>query len=253
VLAEEENVREAFARLASGLPGELVVAVGPWPGGDVLVLGEDRPFHAWSTIKVPVLVALLTLVHREALTPEHSELARLAITESDNSAILALFVLLEGLAGGSTGAAAVMERLFRLAGDSNSRVALAPPPPGAITPFGQTGWSAADSARFFAALSGGRLLSEADTRYMLDVMARIIPEQRWGLGSLRQPSAFKGGWGPEPNGMCLVRQGGVMLDSGMVISLVAQPPVGADSFDVGAQMLSQAAAWTVHELARHRP
>jgi hypothetical protein len=250
---EEENPQEAFARLTSGLPGELVVAVAPWPGGDVLVLGEDRPFHAWSTIKVPVVVALLTLVHREALTPEHRELARLAITESDNPAILELFVLLEGLAGGSPGAATVIERLFRLAGDCNTRVALAPPPPGAITPFGQTGWSTADSARFLAALARGRLLREADTRYVLDLMAAVIPEQRWGLGSLHQPSAFKGGWGPEPNGMCLVRQGGVMLDSGAVISLVAQPPVGEDWFDVGAQMLSQGAAWTVHELPRHRP
>jgi hypothetical protein len=252
VLAEEENVREAFARLASGLPGELVVAVAPRPGGEVLVLGEDRPFHAWSTIKVPVVVALLTLVHREALTPAHRELVRLAITESDNPAILELFVLLEGLADGPPGAAAVIERLFRLAGDSNTRLVLGPPPPGAITPFGQTGWSAADSARFFAALAGGRLLSEADTRYVLDLMAAVIPEQSWGLGSLRQPAAFKGGWGPDPNGMCLVRQGGLMLDSGTVISLVAQPPVCDNSFDLGVQMLTQAAGWTVAELARQR-
>ncbi len=234
---------EAFACLASGLPGELVVAVAPRPGVEVLVLGEDRPFHAWSTIKVPVLAALLSVVHRDALLPEHRELARLAITESDNRAILELFVLLEQLAGGSPQAAAAIERLFRLAGDANTRVALAPPPPGAITPFGQTGWSAADSARFFAALAGGLLLSAADTRFVLDLMGRVIPEQRWGLGSLRRPAAFKGGWGPEPNGICLVRQDGVMLDSGTVIGLVAQPAAVEDSFAVGVQMLSHAAQW----------
>ncbi|HWD85290.1 MAG TPA: hypothetical protein VG321_06040 [Solirubrobacteraceae bacterium] len=244
MVAEEENVWEAFARLASGLPGELVVAVAPWPDRGALVLGEDRPFHAWSTIKVPILVALLTLVHREALTPEHRELARLAITESDNSAILELFVLLEGLAGGSTGAAGVLERLFRLSNDDRTAVTLAPPPPGAITPFGQVGWRAADSVRFFAALAGGRLLSAADTRYVLDLMAQVIPEQRWGLGRLREPVAFKGGWGPEADGTCLVRQSGVVFrDGATAVSFVAVPPPGEESFDVGVGMVSQAAEW----------
>ena len=237
-------MREAFARLASGLPGELVAAVAPWPDGDALVLGEDRPFHAWSTIKVPVVAAILTLVHQEALMPEHRELARLAVTESDNLAILELFVLLEGLAGGAPEAAAVIERLLRLAGDSSTRVALAPPPPGAITPFGQTMWSAADSAGFFAALAGGRLLSPGETRYVLDLMAAVVPEQRWGLGGLRAPVAFKGGWGPEADGTCLVRQSGVVFRDGpTAVSLVAVPPPGEDSFDVGVRMVSQAAEW----------
>lgn len=232
---------KAFEHFASSLPGELVVAVTL--DGEPLVLGEDRSFHAWSTIKVPVLSALLTLVHRDALTPAQCQLATRAITESDNPAILELFVLLEGLAGGSPEAAGVIERLFRLSGDDRTTVALAPPPPGAVTPFGQTGWSAGDSVRFFAALARGRLLAAGDTGYVLDLMARVIPEQRWGLGGLDVPIVFKGGWGPDADGRCLVRQSGVMLDGGTAISLVAEPHPGDGSFDVGVQMLSHAAEW----------
>jgi hypothetical protein len=235
---------EAFERFACSLPGELVVSVAL--DGESLVLGSDRPFHAWSTIKVPVLAALLTIVHREALTAGQHELATRAITESDNPAILELFVLLEGLAGGSAEAAGVIERLFRLSGDDRSTVALPPPPPGAVTPFGQTGWSAADSARFFAALAGERLLSAADTRYVLDLMARIVPEQRWGLGGLVGPVAFKGGWGPEAGGTCLVRQSGVIFREGSgatAASIVAVPPPGEDSFDAGVRIVSRAADW----------
>lgn len=248
------EVGEAFAAYARGLPGRLVIAVSSSEGGDPLVLGADRPFHAWSTIKVPVLVALLTVVHRQALTPEHRELARRAITESDNPAVLELFVLLEQLAGGSSQAAGVIERLFRLAGDKRTVVALAAPPPGAVTPFGQTEWSAADSARFFSALAAGALLNPAATGYVLGLMEQVIAGQRWGLGAidLGARAAFKGGWGPETDGTCLVRQSGVVgrapgasaaRSAITAISLVAEPPPGEDSFEIGVRIVTDAAAW----------
>lgn len=232
------------------LPGRLVIAVSAGGGEDALVLGDDRPFHAWSTIKVPVVAALLSTVPGEVLTSRHHELAELAITESDNPAILELFGLLEERAGGTGQAAALIERLFRRGGDRQTTVALAPPPSGAITTFGQTGWSATNSARFFSALAAGRLLSPAGTAYVLDLMQRVIPEQRWGLGSLevRSPVAFKAGWGPEPDGSCLVRQSGVVNGGDprpepRAISLVAQPPPGEGSFDAGVRMITQAAGW----------
>lgn len=239
---------EGFGQFASRLPGGIVLAVAFRPGDDPLVAGADRQFHAWSTIKVPVLVALLSVVHRQALMPEHHDLARRAITESDNAAILELFLLLEGLTGGSAQAAAVMERLFRLSGDHRTAVTLAPPPPGAVTPFGQTGWSAAGSARFFSALAAGRLLADPDTRYVLDLMERVAAEQRWGLGRLGRSVAFKGGWGPEPDGSCLVRQSGVLRRGRCAISLVAEPPPGEDSLNLGVRMISEAAGWLAGRL-----
>lgn len=138
--------------------------------------------------------------------------------------------------------------MFRLSGDDRTRVALAPPPPGAVTPFGQTEWSALDSARFFAALAEGRLLNPADTGYVLDLMGQVVRGQRWGMGTLDLGArvAFKGGWGPEPDGTCLVRQCAVWLPSsqpGLAISLVAEPPPGEASFEIGVRIVTDAAAW----------
>jgi beta-lactamase class A len=250
VRTETNQLREAFAAFTGDLPDRLVIAVSPGEDEDPLVLGDDRPFHAWSTIKVPVVAAVLSAVPGEVLTSRHHELAERAITESDNPAILELFDLLAQRAGGTAQAAAAIERLFRLGGDDRTEIALAAPPPGAITPFGQTGWSAADSAGFFSALGRGRLLNPIDTEYVLGLMQRIIPEQRWGLGSaeLGRPVAFKAGWGPEPDGSCLVRQSGVVLGrdspaAWAAISLVAEPPSGRNSFEVGVGMLTEAAGW----------
>lgn len=243
-------MRDAFGTFVSDLPGRLVIALVRGEGEEPLLLGDDHPFHAWSTIKVPVLAAVLAAADGEPLTAHHRDLAERAITESDNPAILELFEVLEERAGGAGPAAAGIERLFRLAGDDRTAVALAPPPPGAITPFGQTGWSAAHSAGFFWALAAGRLLDPADTEYVLDLMGRIVPEQRWGLGSasLGGSVAFKAGWGPEPDGTCLVRQSGAVLGDSRPgpkasISLVAVPPPGEDSFEVGVGMITAAAGW----------
>jgi hypothetical protein len=221
VPVERNATPEQFARLCSDLPGQLVIAVIRGVAMQPLVLGEDGPFHAWSTIKVPVAAALLNAVHRDRLAPKHHDLIRLAITESDNPAIVEPFALLEGLSGGPYEAAAGIERLFRLSGDLRSIVALDPPPPGAITPFGQTEWATADAASFFSALATGRLLSVADMRHLLDLMEGVVAEQRWGLGGLGPGIAFKGGWGPEADGSCLVRQTGVLVASGVASSLTA--------------------------------
>jgi hypothetical protein len=218
-----------------------------------VVLGDDGPFHAWSTIKVPVVAALLSVVHLDALTSGHRELIRLAITESDNAAILELFVLLERLAGSSPEAAGTIERLFRLAGDPSTIVARDPPPPGAITSFGQTGWSAGDSARFFSSLAAGRLLNAAASGYLLELMQGVVDGQCWGLAVLDEPTAFKGGWGPEADGTCLVRQSGLLLASGVAVSLIAQPPPGPESFEQGVMMLGRAAVWCADWVAGRVP
>ena len=62
-------------------------------------------------------------------------------------------------------------------------VATAPPPPGAVTTFGQTEWSPSESVRFFSALARGCLLSQHYTDYVLGLDAHIEPSESWGLGS----------------------------------------------------------------------
>jgi hypothetical protein len=234
------------------------VALAPLGADGVVVLGDDAPAHGWSTTKVPVLVALLRARGRSGLTPTEQQWAQLAITESDNQSILDLFGDLETLKGGLDGASAYVQELFRESGDDRTVVATAPPPPGAVTTFGQTEWPPGEAVKFFQALGQGCLLPRSQTGYVLNLMEHIIPSESWGLGTARfgAPVAFKGGWGPEQGGY-LVRQSGVIdpgSPRGVAVSIVAHPPAGGASFETGTEMITETAEWLEREVvlsARH--
>jgi hypothetical protein len=223
-------------------------------GGRITTLGGDLPAHGWSTMKVPVLVALLRSRGTAGLTAQERQWAHAAITQSDNQSILDLFADLEGARGGVTGASAYIERLLRASGDSTTKVATAAPPPGAVTTFGQTEWAPGEAVKFFSALAHGCLLPSQQGHYVLGLMQSIEPSERWGLGSagLTVPVAFKGGWGPEASGSYLVRQSGI-VDVGssraVSVAIVAFPTAaGEASFAQGTQMLAATAQWLRHEL-----
>ena len=123
--------------------------------------------------------------------------ARAAITESDNSAILALFSALEADKGGLLGASAYATSLLRGAGDNDTRVTTAPPPPGYATTFGQTPWTPTAEVTFFRALALGCVLPPADTNFELGLMGSIEASESFGLGSAGfQPGRIQGGLGP---------------------------------------------------------
>ena len=91
-----------------------------------------------------------------------------------------------------------------------------------------------EAVKFFRALALRRLLPAAQTSYVLHLMEHIVPSESWGLGpgGFTVSVAFKGGWGPEPSGSYLVRQSGIIdpgSSRGLAVSVVAYPPVGADS------------------------
>ena len=76
-----------------------------------------------------------------------------------------------------------------------------------------------------AALAGGCLDAAAGGDYLLDVMGRVIPAQRWGLGSAGASARIKGGWGPGTDGACLVRQMGVFdTPQGELVAAIAARP-----------------------------
>jgi hypothetical protein len=222
--------------------------VTPLGGGTSEVLGNDEPAHGWSTTKVPVLVSLLRARGPEGLTSQEQTWARAAITESDNQSVLDLFGDLERIKGGLGGASEYMDSVFRASGDSETVVATAPPPAGAVTTFGQTEWSPGEAVRFFRALDLGCLLSSNQTSYVLGLMQNIEPSESWGLGSAGFSSvAFKGGWGPESGGY-LVRQSGIVdpgSSSGAAVAIAAFAP----SFSAGTDMLTRTASWLNHHLA----
>ncbi len=240
--ALDTNAEASFATLAGSLPGHVELAVQPLGAGPREVLGGDEPAHGWSTTKVPVLVSLLRARGAGGLTAQERSWAQSAITESSNESVLALFNDLERLEGGLNGASAYMESVLRAGGDSETTVATAPPPAGAVTTFGQTEWSPSEAVTFFRALALGCLLSSEQTSYVIGLMQNIVSSESWGLGSGGFGSvAFKGGWGPDAGGY-LVRQSGVIdpaSSDGVAVAIITNAP----DFGAGTETLTRVANW----------
>lgn len=243
------GAKRSFSSLEVTLDASIAVAIAPFGSTTPQVLGSPSGRHAWSTIKVPILV---TLLRQRRLTALERELAQGALTASDNEAAAALFSRLGGLELASR----AVETTLGSASGEPTEVATAPPPPGAVSTYGQTLWSPRASAEFFRALACRRLLGAGNTDYVLDLMAEVTPEQRWGLGAVSISGAghigYKGGWGPEADlgGAYLVRQSGVVEKAdgrGFAVTLIAQAASG--SFESAVAVLNQMASWLAENLA----
>lgn len=241
----------SFASLAASLSAQVGLAVAPLAGGEVREFGDLRSGHAWSTMKVPILTTLMR-EQGETLNAEEEAWASSALTASDNDAAASLFGQLEAMDGGLAGASQAVEATLRASGDAETVVATAPPPPGAISTWGQTEWSLSGSIQFYGALAGGCLLGSSATQYVTGLMESVISEQRWGLGEASFPSGwrvgFKGGWGPESGGGYLVRQSGFIRDGsrGLAVAMMASDDSG--SYPAGAADLSRMAQWLAGQL-----
>jgi beta-lactamase class A len=253
------TARRSFARLQASLPGPVGVAIAPLDGGPVRELGSAQRGHAWSTMKVPVIVAYLNRLGVAEHMPDELDDTdiELAIEQSDNEAVNAVFSRLETLDGGLVAASEAIERELRGSGDNLTVVNTIPNEDGFST-FGQTEWSLSASALFYRALARGCLTTKADASWILKLMSRITPVQRWGAGEAGVPRgirlAFKGGWGPQATGAYLVRQTAIIGagSSGYVLAALAEPPgTGSVSFQVGQAMLTKAAKWAFRALHPH--
>jgi beta-lactamase family protein len=181
------NAAASWASLSRSLPAQVGLAVAPLGKGTPRAFGGLRSGHAWSSIKVPILVALMAERKGRGLSAEERGLARAALTASDNSAAASLFGRIEEARGGLGPASLAVQAVLRKAGDPATTVATAPPPPGAVSTYGQTRWSLAASTDFFRALARGCLLDAADAEYVLGLMEEVTPEQRWGSAKLDFP------------------------------------------------------------------
>jgi hypothetical protein len=171
--------------------------------------GELTHSRAWSTMKVPVIVAAIAAGRADW------DAIEAAITWSDNDAALRLWDRLDDGAG-------QVEAVLRRAGDDVTALEREPDPRG-YSSFGRTVWSLAAAVTFYGALARGQLLSAEDTDRVLDAMGRIVPEQRWGLGAI-PGIRFKGGWGPSgsPEGGYEVIQVGIAGPTVIAIAARAQ-------------------------------
>jgi hypothetical protein len=100
----------SFTALQSGLAGSVGLAVAPLGAGPIDSFGALQIAHAWSTSKVPVLTTLLRDDEQtgQRLSAEQRTDATLALVQSDNAAIEALFAALEQLHGGLVSASAAV-------------------------------------------------------------------------------------------------------------------------------------------------
>jgi hypothetical protein len=222
-----------FALLQSRLQatvGVAVRAVGAAATAQLMLGGSDfgdQP--AWSTIKVPLVMAGMRRHH--LIRPTAAMTA--AIIESDNAAAESIWQSL----GDPVTAAAAVGSVLRETGDPTiveSRKLRAE-----YTAFGQTAWSLAHQALFLSAAA-----CDPRNQPVLDLMGEVNRDQRsWGAGPL--PGAkVKGGWGPAPSGHHLVRQI-ALVPAGQrgtaVVAMAAAPDSG--SFADGTQILTEIGDW----------
>jgi beta-lactamase class A len=147
-----------------------------------------REFHSASVIKVITLCALLYQLHgQQNLSPYQDALAQAMITESDNDAQDTLW--------NEIGMPA-LQRFLTAAGMNHTVL-------GQDDYWGLTEVNAHDELRLLKLLiTHNPVLDAASRRYVLALMANVIPAQRWGV-SAGAPADItvhlKNGWLPDPD------------------------------------------------------
>jgi hypothetical protein len=230
--------RVSFRRLSDHLGGRnglTVSGVGRKP--KIERLGRLKGGVAWSSIKVPIAVAV---VKREGVRRSR-ELLRRAITASDNEAAEQLWSSL----GSPSAAGRAVERILAATGDTTTVVETKRVRSG-YTSFGQTRWPLTSQQRFIAGLP-----CLPASGHVVRLMGEVIASQRWGLGSSGLPARFKGGWGPDVSGRYLVRQLGLLeLPNGRPVAITIATIASDGQFTTGTRNLTRLIRWLMTHLNR---
>jgi len=226
--AGEAGLAADFAQLETKLQAVAGIVVGAVGNGQPqTTFGDWQTGPAWSTIKVPLIIAGL----RAENPPEVTDAMRAAITESDNAAAESVWASL----GDPVTAAHKVEDVLRQTGDPTVVQSQKVRPE--FTAFGQTIWPLTEQVRFLSVA-----VCDKANDPVFSLMGQVEPGQRWGIGTIAG-TRFKGGWGPSPTGKYLVRQMGVLAGpNGMIaVALAAEPNSG--KFDDGTAALTEMANW----------
>ncbi|KXO98523.1 hypothetical protein [Tsukamurella pseudospumae] len=187
-----DPLQAALDRAVEGIPGRASIAVAA--GDRVVTAGNSAGLPAWSTSKVPLVMAALERSGQQRATDR----MRAAITQSDNDAAEAIWDSL----GTPAQAGAAVQNVLREGRDTQTRVQTEPVRP-PFSAFGQTLWTDGAAAQFAA-----RIPCSPAGLTTLGLMQQVAGNQQWGLYGLRgaQPVGVKGGWGPGTDGAYVVRQ-----------------------------------------------
>ncbi len=212
------------------------VALAPVGRGDSrpIMLGDNTPQVAWSTIKVPLAVAA-----ERQNGPSTAESN--AIINSDNASAEALWSSL----GSDAVAARKVTAVLREGGDTQSTVPAQRLRAG-FTVFGQTVWTLPAAATFTA-----HLPCMPGTAHVVSLMGQVAGNQQWGIEVMSTPrsTAVKGGWGPGVDGSYLVRQIGLITFSDGRQTAVAMSAAGG-SMSGGIAALNAIGNWLNRNAAR---
>jgi hypothetical protein len=231
--AAPTDLNADFTRLEAGLHakvGAVISAVGD--GQQPVILGDWQEGPAWSTIKVPLVIA----AYRQADPPQVSDAMRAAIVESDNAAAEKVWAQL----GDPATAAGRVEQILQETGDQTIVESQKVRPE--FTAFGQTKWPLVNQVRFTASA-----VCNSANDPIFNLMGQIQSNQSWGLGHIHG-TQFKGGWGPSTSGKYLVRQIGVLTTPAgkIAVAIAAEPASG--SFDDGTHDLDEVTTWLSQHL-----
>ncbi|MFH8347874.1 serine hydrolase [Streptomyces sp. NPDC018045] len=205
----------------SGAKGHTSVALYDRTTDTKCAYDADRQYDSASVVKTIVLGALLRQAqdeHRE-LTPTESAFATKMITVSDNDATTALWRRL-GLPR--------IQAFLSLAGMKHT----VPDPDGY---WGLTQINASDQLTLMALLTAANSVLDDNSRaYALDLMNRVVPDQRWGVpaGAPRGATVHvKNGWLQRTGGGWRVHSVGAFTgrgyDYGLVVLSADHPSMDA--------------------------
>ncbi len=224
-----------FAQLQTRLHTKLGIVLRPVGAGqnEPLSFGDWTSGPAWSTIKVPLVIAAMREPGSDQVTQEMTAV----ITESDNAAAEQIWA---GL-GDPVTAAGKVESVLGATGDPTTVQSQKVRPE--YTAFGQTEWPLTNQAQFLAAAA-----CDPRNEPVLGLMGQVENDQKWGLGVLPD-TKIKGGWGPSRSNNYLVRQIAILpTPNGLtVVAMAAEPESG--SFADGTQDLTETADWLQTHLA----
>jgi hypothetical protein len=217
----------SFRELSVRAPAAIGIAIAGVDGTILASLGTWSTGVAWSTIKVPLVIAAL----RAGMGSR--ELVDRTIAQSDNAAAEELWSQL----GDPAAAARQVQSVIRDAGDATTEVE-SRRLRAEYTPFGQTQWPLVQQAQF-----AGRLPLIPDAAPVVDLMHNLCPDHCWGLAA--KGFAAKGGWGPGISDGYLVRQFAIVpIEAGHIgVALAADAQDGV--FETGIDVLNDLTDWFV--------
>jgi hypothetical protein len=232
-LAPPAKLATEFTQLETRLQAKLGVAISAVGNGQIVTTwGDWQEGPAWSTMKVPLVIA----AYRQQKPPQVTDVMRAVITGSDNTAAESLWEQL----GDPATAAERLQQILRQNNDPTTVESQKIRPE--FTAFGQTIWSLVNQVRFTA-----NAFCNSENEPIFALMNQIEADQKWGIGNIAA-TPFKGGWGPSPSGNYLVRQFGVLTTPAgkVAVAIAAEPASG--SFDDGTKDLGAVGRWLTDHL-----